>query len=333
MPLDLNDQPHVRVEEHTVDRQVRYVSKYHSMSMMNLSKEEAIQFVTNTLGILEPDRKLQEDRVAFLSDIIKAIHCSVPFQNITLLAQDTADQHVPTVEEIKADLMGKKGGVCYAVGVFGTQLLQALGYDAYMSAGSIMVFDSGNHVICIVRNLTSPGSLHMVDAWTGWPTFEAIPLDFQDESPIYNFSYLEFKLVRKGTLIQRYHRKGESYAEAPFHTDQYLNGWRRMCEFDPAIPREISFFEQPMSRVYKQPGDLSPFLVSFRVVMYRNLKLVAIRDDTLLLEKDDSSCEVEKSKLQSRKEVCEAVMKYFPQFAAEEVMKALDSVKLLEQNS
>jgi hypothetical protein len=47
-----------------------------------------------------------------------------------------------------------------------------------------------------------------------------------------------------------------------------------------------------------------------------------------LLEKDDRK--VERTKLQSRKEVCEAVMKYFPQFLAKDVMKALDSVNLLE---
>lgn len=292
---------------------------------MDLSKEEAIQFITDVLGISDPEKKLQEDHVTFLNEIIMAIHCSVPFQNITLLIQDVADQHVPTVEEIKADLMGKKGGLCYTIGVFGTYLLQALGYDAYLCAGSITIFDSNNHVICIVRNLTNPRSLHMVDAWSGWPTFEAVPLDFQDESPIYNFSFLKFKFVRKGTFIQRYHRNEESY---PFHTDQHFNGWRKVCEFDMAIPRDISSFAQPMSRVYKQPGDLSPFLVSFRAITYKDLKLIAIRDDMLLLEKDDHK--VESTKLQSRKEVCEAVGKYFPQFTAEDVMKALDSVHLLE---
>jgi arylamine N-acetyltransferase len=296
--------------------------------MMNLSKEEAIQFVTSVLGIPDPDRKLrEEDRVAFLNEIIKAIYCSVPFQNITLLVQDVADQHVPTMEEIKADLTGKKGGLCYAKGMFGNHLLQALGYDTYMCAGSIKFFDSSNHVICIVRNLTSPGSLHMVDAWCGWPAFEAIPLDFQDESPIYKFSFLDVKFIRKGTLIQRYHWKpGDCYGEEA--GDKYIDGWRKMCEFDMAILRDISFFEQPMSRVYKQPGDLSPFMVSFRTVMYKDLKLIAIRDDTLLLEKDDRK--VERTKLQSRKEVCEAVMKYFPQFSAKDVMKALDNVNLLE---
>ena len=165
----------------------------------------------------------------------------------------------------------------------------------------------------------------MVDAWSGWPTFEAIPLNFQDESPIYNFSFVKFKFIRKGTLIQRYHWKGESHDEI---SEQHLNEWRKTCEFDVAIPREIPFFEEPMSRVYKQPGDLSPFLVSFRAVMYKDLKLIAIRDDALLLEKDGH--EVETTKLQSRKEVCEAVTKYFPQFTAEDVMKALDSVHLLE---
>ena len=299
--------------------------------MMNLSKEEAIQFVTNVLGIPDPDRKLQEeDRVTFLNEIIEAIHCSVPFQNITLLAQDVADQHIPTMEEVKADLMVKRGGLCYAVGVFATHLLQALGYDAYMSAGSITPnFDSSNHVVCIVRNLTGPGSLHMVDAWCGWPTFEAIPLNFKDESPVYKFSFLEVKFIRKGTLIQRYHWKpGDCYGEKIPDGDQYCDGWKKMCEFDEAIPRELAFFEQPMSRVYKQPGDLSPFLTSFRAILYRDLRLIAIRDGTLLLEKDDRK--VECVKLQSRKEVCETVVKYFPQFTAEEVMKALNNVNLLE---
>ena len=138
---------------------------------MDLSKEEAIQFVTDVLIIPDPEKKFQEDRVAFLNEVIKGIHCSVPFQNITLLIQEVADQHVPTVEEIKTDLMGRKGGLCYTIGVFGTYLLQALGYDAYLCAGSIKIFDSSNHIICIVQNLTCPGSLHMVDAWSGWPTF------------------------------------------------------------------------------------------------------------------------------------------------------------------
>ena len=297
--------------------------------MMNLSKEDSLHFVTNVLGVHDPESKLKEDHVAFLNELIKAVHSSVPFQNITLLNQDVAEQHVPTVEDIKADLMGGKGGLCYTIGVFITHLLQAIGYDTYLCAGSIMVFDSSNHVICIVENLTSPGSKHMVDAWTGWPTFEAIPLDFQDESPIYSFSFLESKFIRKGTTIQRFHRRGERYAEVPFPTDQHIDGWRKMCEFDVSIQREISFFEQPMSRVYKQPGDVSPFLVSFRAVTYRaDLKLVAIKNDSLLLEND--SHEVETTKLQSRKEVCEAVKKYFPQFTSEDVMKALKNVNLLE---
>ena len=168
----------------------------------------------------------------------------------------------------------------------------------------------------------------MVDAWCGWPTFEAIPLNFKDESPIYKFSSLEFKFIRKGTLIQRYHWKpGECYTEGIPVDDQYLDGWKKMSEFN-TVPREISFFEQPMSRVYKQPGDLSPLLASFRAVLYRDLKLIAIRDDTLFLEKDDRK--LERVKLQSRKEVCETVVKYFPQFTAKEVMKALDNVNLLE---
>ena len=40
-----------------------------------------------------------------------------------------------------------------------------------------------------------------------FPSFEPIPLDFEDESPIYTHSFLQFKYVRKDGRLLRYHTR------------------------------------------------------------------------------------------------------------------------------
>ena len=294
---------------------------------MHLSKEEAVQFVTKVLGISSPLRKLEEDRTLFLNDLIKAFHRTVPFQNITLLCQSEADRHVPTWEESKVAMMGGRGGICYTVSVFMTYLLEALGYETYFPASGI--FFPNNHITTIVQNLTYPGSKHLVDALSGYPTFEAIPLDFEKESPVYCHSFLEYKFVREGNTILRFHRKGEYRPTIP-DREHIVDGWRRVCEID-MMPRDLSCFDQSMTDVYTKPGVNSPFLVSFRAVVYRKLKLVAIKDTTLMLEND--SHELEVTKLSSREEVVRTTSKYFPQFTVEEVTKALDKLHMLEPHS
>ena len=289
---------------------------------MHLSKEEAVQFVTEVLGISSPMRKLGEDRTLFLNELIKAFHRSVPFQNITLLCQSEPDRHVPTWEEIKAALMGGFGGLCYSMGTFMRCLLEALGYETYFPASSI--FFPNNHITTIVQNLTRPGSKHLVDVACGYPTFQAIPLDFEKESPIYYHSFLEFKFLREGNTILRFHRKGEVEGTIPGR-EHVVDGWRRICEVN-LTPRDLSYFDQPMTDVYTVPGAHSPFLVSFRAVVFRELKMIAIKDTTLLFENDNH--ELEATELSSREEMIKTVCKYFPQFTVDEVTKGMDMLHL-----
>lgn len=292
---------------------------------MNLSKKEAVQFVTEILGISVPSINLEEDCVTFLNMLIKATHSSVPFQNITLLGQTEADRHKPILKEIKAAMMGGFGGLCYSIGVFMTSLLQALGYEAYLSAGSIKNHP-GNHIIVIVENLTTPGSKHLVDAWCGWPTFEAIPLDFDVESTIYSHSFLEFKFARKCDTITRLHRGGH-FTQAILPGDSSVQ-WRKIYEVD-LTPRELSHFDQEMSDIYTLPSSaVSPFLLSFRAIIFNNLKLVAIKDTTLILEKDNH--QIVSTKFSSREEMISTMKTYFPQFNVEDITKALNTLHLLE---
>ena len=287
-----------------------------------MQQQEAVNFVEDVLKLSSPLSKLRENRTLFLNEIIKAF-LSVPYQNIHLLCEPEAERHVPTWEEAKDSVMRGHGGICYSQCLFMKYLLEALGYDVYFAACSAFGFPAGNHITTIVRDLSSPGSHHIVDN-SAFPTFEAIPLDFEIESPIYCHSYLEYKFLKRGGQILRMHRKGE---HTPTHPggECFIDGWRRIFEFK-LIPRDLSYFEQPMSAVYTKPGQNSPFLKTFHAAVYKDLKLIAIKNDLLMLENDEQKLVV--TKMQTREEMVSTVKQYFPMFTVNEITKAIEYVRL-----
>ena len=286
-----------------------------------MQQQEAVNFVEDVLKLSSPLSKLRENKTLFLNEIIKAF-LSVPFQNIHLLCEPEAERHVPTWEEAKDSVMRGHGGICYSQCLFMKYLLEALGYDVYFAACNVFGF-TGNHITTIVRDLSSPGSRHIVDN-SAFPTFEAIPLDFEVESPIYHHSYLEYKFLKKGGQILRMHRKGEHTPTIPGH-ECIIDGWRRIFDFE-LTPRDLSHVEHTMRVVYTEPGQNSPFLKTFHAVVYKDLKLIAIKDDLLMLENDEQKLVV--TKMQTREEMVSTVKQYFPMFTVNEITKAIEYVRL-----
>ena len=286
-----------------------------------MQQKEALNFVEDVLKLSSPVSKLRENKALFLNEIIKAF-LSVPFQNILLLCEPEAERHLPTWEESKDSVMRGYGGLCYSLCLFMKYLLEALGYDVYFAACNTFGCP-GNHIATIVRGLSSPGSHHIVDN-IAFPTFEAIALDFEVESPIYHHSYLEYKFLKRGGQILRMHRKGKHTPVNP-GDECIIDGWRRIYEFE-LIPRDLSYFEQPMSAVYTKPGQNSPFLKAFHAVMYKDLKLIAIKNDLLMLENDEQKLVV--TKMQSQEEMVTTVKKYFPMFTVKEITKAIEYIQL-----
>ena len=286
-----------------------------------MQQQEAVNFVEDVLKLSSPLSKLRENRTLFLNEIIKAF-LSVPYQNIHLLCEPEAERHVPTWEEAKDSVMRGYGGICYSQCLFMKYLLEALGYDVYFAACNIFGF-TGNHITTIVRGLSSPGSHHIVDN-SAFPTFEAIPLDFEVESPIYHHSYLEYKFLKRDGQILRMHRKGEHTPTIP-GGERIIDGWRRIFEFE-LTPRDLSHVEHSMRVVYTEPGQNSPFLKTFHAVVYKDLKLIAIKDDLLMLENDEQKLVV--TKMQTREEMVSTVKQYFPMFTVNEITKAIEYVRL-----
>ena len=81
-----------------------------------------------------------------------------------------------------------------------------------------------------------------------------------------------------------------------------------------------------MHTVFTVPGKNSPFLVHLRAVVFPNLKLVAFKDKTLLLETEDHT--LEEVTMASREEMIGTMARYFPQFTEAKIAEAIDSLKL-----
>lgn len=298
---------------------------------MTLSEAEACTFIADILKLGDAREKLISNRVKFLDDLIKAHYSIVPFQNVTLLSQPVEERHVPTWNEIKAAVMGGYGGLCYTLAGFMKALLAALGYNVHFASADI--FYPNNHVTVIVNNLTFSGSLHMVDL-SGYPTFEAIPLNFEKESPEYNHSFLRYKFVRAASnVIWRMHRT-ELELDRPLVPEQeYIttDGWRRVCMID-LTPREFSSFYGTMAIVYTRPEiNATPFQKSYRAVWFPNLKLVAIKNYTFIIENEERK--EDRSQIDTQEEMMAIMLAHFPSILLPHVKRALDQIRMFTSST
>ena len=260
-----------------------------------------------------------------MEKLIQAYQEKIPFHNINLLNLSPEQRHVPTWEEMKADMMQGRGGLCYTMSVFMKSLLEALEFRTSFLPCAVRGF-TDNHIATVVFDLTGNGSRHLVDP-TAYPTFAAIPLDFVEESPVYEHSYLQYKFVKKADIVYRLHRSSASTKSSPGVVLERLsdNQWVQVCDIN-LTPRELSYFQPSMHTVFTVPGKNSPFLVNFRAVLFTDLKLVAFKNKILLLEREDHS--VEEVEMASHEEMIRTVVKYFPQFTEAKVAKAVDSLNL-----
>lgn len=281
-----------------------------------LSREDAVYFVSEVLGIERPLERKREDAHGFLNEMIVRFQHTIPFQNLTFIAVDPHLRRRPTQEEIKQDVMGRRGGRCYSLNSFMKFLLEALGYTVYFVISSIVNAD--NHMITVVCDLDRDGDRYLVDVGVGFPTFQAIPLDFAHESATYKHSFLEYKFVREKGQIHRWHlRKTDSIL--PAKPSDIIGSWKRAMKID-LTPRDFAHFDAPMDAVYTDP-TLTPFHTSIRAISYVDHKAICIKDMTLLLEDDNHT--FQEVKMVDRSALLHAVQKYFPQLysAAVESMR------------
>ena len=84
-----------------------------------------------------------------------------------------------------------------------------------------------NHIFVHARNVERPGDAFIVDCGTGFPTFRAISLDFEKESPVYKDSFLEYKFIRHEGKVLRMHRDGNQSSRGHLFGLEFniIDGW------------------------------------------------------------------------------------------------------------
>jgi hypothetical protein len=272
-----------------------------------LTKTEAIEFLQNEWKIKDVERQLQNDRENFLNKLIVTAHERVPFQ--VFFAHMPQEWKVTDFADIEKWCMSGTGGHCGIINTFMWRLLTALGFNAYLCLTIVTKSTFLNpHLIVIVKDLVKTGDIHLVDCGLGQPSFRAISLNFNKESPVYRDSILEYKYIKEDGMILRMHGKGDlaTHHNLPKPYDYYQGKWRRYYLFClERFPCE-SFDDVRGYIDVRFVGNL----VSPRAARFPGGKAVMILNDMLRVEQEDRS--LKETRLTSYEEILKAYEDYFP---------------------
>ncbi|CAL1536813.1 unnamed protein product [Lymnaea stagnalis] len=293
------------------------------------SRGEALNFLEHNLKVTNVQQRIISDRKALLDEVATNIQIHLVFQNLRLLSEPLEARHRPSFKEIKADLKLGIGGLCYNLNVAAYFLLKTIGFDAVLAhatcTSSTLFHD--NHVVVYVRNVERTGDNFIVEVGFGFPTFRAVSLDFEKESPVYIDSFIEYKYIKYEGNILRMHRKGElvkGSTNTPDGVNFFLDGWRRFYFADPKrFTSNIEEFYEPFDQVFKNPSA-SPFHMSFRVIGFPGRKAIMVINEKTLIENDQG--ELISSNIEGGDEgIIQTVKKYFPVIPKELTRAALAS--------
>ena len=272
-----------------------------------LSYQEAVNFASDVLKVSVHQK---ESPLSLLNELILAFYENVPFQSVTLQAIPLEKRRQPTLEEVKTEVLSGRGGLCYTVNTFMKYFTEALGFNVHHICSSIKTHH--DHIMTIAE---LDGEKYLIDVGNGYPTFEAIPINFEKESKVYQHSFLEYKFAKEekekgdSLMIIRLHKKGDFRPGSDAATTN--TSWRVACIIDP-IPHDLSFFDCSMSFIYSSPDHLV-FHTSLRIILFPNGGQALVLRDKLLYEEDSSTHElVVKKEFDNFSDIIEEIKMLFP---------------------
>ncbi|XP_030833578.1 uncharacterized protein LOC100888967 [Strongylocentrotus purpuratus] len=319
----------IHQKAHKKDRQ-KCSSQTPVLDSLRLTSHEACHYLRHTLGIDSADTKLSRDRFGLLREITLRSHFRQPFQNVTnTYAIPLSERRIPSWDEIKQTMLAGQGGVCYELNVFTNRLLAVLGYNVHLIGGKFMGHDR-YHVTNIVHDVEVKGQRHLVEVGASDPTFHPIPLDFEEESPVYQDSFLTYKFKLGRNDLQRFHVIRKSDSDSSLLEDHtHPTNWRLISEMDIATDRDLDYFKEPMSYVFNAlpRPKMKMFDEGMFAMIYENGKMVYIRDNLLYLERNDNT--EERRVLWSTDEVLEAYSRFMPMIPNERKLLGLKNRNLV----
>ncbi|XP_028406147.1 uncharacterized protein LOC114528670 [Dendronephthya gigantea] len=288
-----------------------------------LTKEEAIKFLEDSWQMKDVAEELLNDREKFLNKLMVTIHERVPFQtlfvrNLAFMLQEKQASKFPTLDEVDHTCMSGNGGNCTFINLFISRLLEALGLSTSVSLAVVTSNVFNSHLIVIVKDLINVGDRHLIDGGLGLPTFQAISLNFNKESPIYQNSFLEYKFIKHDGRVLRMHGKGDLMVrnDPPKEVDFIQGKWRRFYSFNIENMMEWQSFAELV------PFYASRFLRKFdpRAARFPGGKAILLYGDILYVEKEDKTLKT--IFLNSKEEIFQAFEDYFPSIDKELIKEA-----------
>ena len=223
-----------------------------------LTELEVNQFFFDVLKIERRDNTLD-----FINQIILRVAETIPFQNIEMTANHFEK---PLSEiEIKHKMLSGKGGICTTVNPFMASVLYSIGYDVHLIACGRKNEDKRHVALCVQLN----GKKYFIDFGDAQPYFEAIELNNNEVE--YQRSFRSYKVFNISENIFRIELKKD-------------DTWTPYFEFD-TTPVSFDFFKDVDYKFYADL-DFGPFWKQVHFGLYPNKKLIAIRGNTFIIEKE-----------------------------------------------
>jgi N-hydroxyarylamine O-acetyltransferase len=252
---------------------------------INLSKAEQKMFL-NKLGVFNIDVSL-----SFLTNFICRILSQVPFQNYKMLERGFG--HIPNEQDIKEDMLSFNGGTCATMNTFAAALLYNIGFDVNLINGSMK---NENDHIAILLKLNK--KLYTIDLGDGQPYFTPIPVY---KNTLEAHPFRTYRTISDGNNV-----RVDFLINSNWETDVTLH----------ISPKPFKQIYKTLEQHYTQM-EFGPFWNGVRFAFYPNKNIVALRNNTFIIQKNDT---VEKIQIDSKEKLCEILEGYMPNFK-EQIIK------------
>lgn len=290
------------------------------MSAEMFTHDSALKLLQDSWGIKDIEKRLKADRKALLDQVVVGVQERVIFQTISVMACEPGRLKRPTFAEIKQNCLCAVGGVCYSINIFTWCLLRALGFSAKVCRAKVGLAKLSSHLVVLVNGILKPNDLFLIDCGCGYPTFQAVPLDFENESPVYQDSFIKYKYVRGDGMILRMQNSTPDTS-----TTEKIQ--RLFYSFVP----QPNLLEETIHSEYASRIPELPLTQKPRAMYFPRGKAVIIMGNRLMIEKEEGRLET--TVLDSNEEVVRAYGIHFPQLEEEWVRKAMARWRVIQSKT
>lgn len=186
---------------------------------------------------------------------------ALPFHNLFLLAGEGTDPGLPPVEAAVEGALRGEGGTCHLLSPPFVALLRALGFDAWLAAGSVGA--PGDHIVGVVRLREG---LFVCDVGNGHPYLQPFPLAADEHSQTAYGWHFAFGPCPEGQAGVT-HRLRRRLADG---------SWKTVYTLDPR-PVDYASFAAIIREHHTRVG-FGPFMTGLRAVRMTADVLVTLRD-------------------------------------------------------